>query len=362
MSNQLQYYLAFSHCLGVGPVRFGALVSHFKTVQEAYGADIREIEKLVGPAAAAAFQTFRSTFDPEKKLKELKEKGIQIVSRDDKNYPQALKEIPDSPICLYVKGDLENYNVENDFFFGVVGTRQPTPYGEKIARTFSHELAEMGIVIVSGMAYGIDAAAHWGALYAKGRTIAILGCGVDIPHPPSNRNLYEEILGGGGLVVSEFPPGHTVRKGLFVARNRLISGLSRGVLIVEGAKDSGALITARYAANQGKEVFAPPSPITSDMSFAPNFLLKEGAKLVTSVEDILEEFQIKRKGEKRGDVGEDFTESQKKIFDILSNEPKLIDELVLEAKITVSEVSQIISKLELLGYVEKNSEGRYQRS
>ena len=162
------------------------------------------------------------------------------------------------------------------------------------------------------MALGIDAIAHWSTLSVKGKTVAVLGCGVDIPHPRSNIRLYEEIIDHGGIVISEFPPGMFVQKGLFVARNRIISGLSLGILVVEGAKDSGALITARYAAEQGKDVFAPPVPITSVMSQAPNILIKQGAKFVTQVEDILEEYGIQK------------SNVQKEVYDSLSVQEKAI--------------------------------------
>jgi DNA processing protein len=229
-----------------------------------------------------------------------------------------------------------------------------------LAKKFASHLASMGIIVVSGMALGIDSLAHWAALNSLGKTIAVLGCGVDVVYPPSNRGLYQEILKKGGLIISEFPPGRTVLKGLFVARNRIISGLSSGVLVIEGAKDSGALITARYAAEQGKEVFAPPSPLTSPMSEAPNFLLKQGAKLVTDVSDILNEFNLNISPKKKKDLTKDLSDDERLIFESLSVLPKTIDDLILETKIPVDKILNLLSILEIKGVVEKNKEGKYQ--
>lgn len=265
MLKNISYYLAFSHFLGIGPVRFEALMKYFGNVKGAYNAREIELAKTIGSHYAGKFLQFRNEFDANEKIEELKKKEITVLTEEDEHYPGQLKNIPDPPICLYVKGNVDNLNFEKDYFIGIVGTRKPTSYGQKIAGKFAYELASAGFVIVSGMAIGVDTVAHLSCLEAKGKTVAILGCGVDIVYPRQNEKLYQNIIASGGLVISEFPPGHTVLKGLFIARNRLISGLSKGVLVIEGASDSGALITARYAAEQGKEVFAPPGPLTSLM-------------------------------------------------------------------------------------------------
>jgi len=244
-------------------------------------------------------------------------------------------------------------------FLAIVGTRKPTSYGLQVAEKFAAELTQYGFIIVSGMALGIDAAAHWAAINNNGKTIAVLGCGVDVIYPPANRKLYETIIKSGGAVISEFPPGHTVLKGLFVARNRLISGLSLGVLVVEGAKDSGSLITARYAAEQGKDVFAPPSPITSPLSEAPNMLLKQGAKLVTSVSDILEEYNVKIKTKDKEVLFDQLQGLEKSIMEILINEPKTADDLSLLLKQPISQILNSLSLLEIQGIIKKNNEGRF---
>lgn len=360
MRDELLYYLGFSHFLGIGPTRYAALLKRFANVEKAYNAAKKDLSEVIGINWAEKFVRFRQEFDPEKKIQELRIKKIEVLTQGDSRYPKSLKNISDPPICLYVKGDLENFNFAKNFFIAIVGTRKPTPYGQQVAKKFASELAEAGFVIVSGMAVGIDATAHQAALEAGGKTIAFLGCGVDIIYPAVNSRLYNQIINKGGLVISEFPPGQMVAKGLFIVRNRLISGVSMGVLVVEGAKDSGALITARYAAEQGKEVFAPPGPLTSAMSTAPNLLLKQGAKLVTSIEDILEEFNLKLVPKKKEQIEAELEGDEKVIFAILGDEPKLSDEIVNEAKLSVDKVLNILSLLEIKGVVEKNSEGKYQ--
>jgi DNA processing protein len=209
------------------------------------------------------------------------------------------------------------------------------------------------------MALGVDTVAHQAALENGGKTIAILGCGVDIIYPPQNTKLYEQIVSGGGVVISEFPPGQTVLKGLFVARNRLISGLSAGIMVVEGLKNSGALITARYAAEQGKDVFAPPVPLTSPLSEAPNILLKQGAKLVTGVEDILEEYGIQSRPVLKNIV-DGLSAEEQNIVRNIQEEPLIVDEIAIRLQEPVTSVLNTLSVLEISGVVKKNMEGKYE--
>ena len=284
------YYLGFSHFLGIGPYRFNALIDKFKNVKNAYCANKHDLEKVISANLADKFIMFRNRFDLFKKYKDILKKDIKIITREDISYPKQLLNISDAPICLYVKGNIKSYDFEKDIFLSIVGTRGPTEYGIKVAKRLSLDLSKAGITIISGMAIGIDACIHHGVLNSKGKTIAVLGCGVDVIYPLENRDLYFRILNENGIIVSEFPPGITVKKGMFIARNRIISGMSNGVLIIEGTKRSGTLITARYALLQGREVFAVPCPITHVQSEAPNILLKQGAKLVSCYQDILEEF------------------------------------------------------------------------
>lgn len=360
MSKATPYYLGFSHCFGIGPLRFLALKKYFGSVEKAYKANKIDLEKIIPKSFAGSFVNFRTEFNLDQKLDELKSKNIYILSQDDDRFPKQLLNIPDPPICLYVKGDLRQIKFADDFLIGVVGTRKPTSYGQQITRNLVSELASAGFVIVSGMAMGIDTIAHQEAINSHGKTVAVLGCGVDIVYPQINFKLYNRIIQGGGIVISEFPPGQFVMKGLFIARNRLISGLAKGVLVVEGAVDSGALITARYAAGQGKEVFAPPGPLTSSMSQAPNLLLKQGAKMVTSVEDILEEFNLKVVPKKKETISARLGPQEKLIFNFLSVEPRSVDEIVEKTEIAVDKVMKTLSLLEIDGVIELNSEAKYQ--
>ncbi len=390
LKDDLFYYIGFSYCLGIGPMKFQALKVHPKGVSGAYMASARELAPIIGQRSTERFIEFRRKFNPKKELEKLHRNEITVLAIDDENYPESLKNISDPPICLYIKGNIDLFKarsriflspvgtlpllgesqVEKKFnsslsqntpiFFAIVGTRRPTSYGIQVARKFAYELTQAGFIIVSGMAMGIDTIAHQSALDAGGSTIAVLGCGVNIIYPTSNSGLYENIIKTGGAVLSEFPPDQTVLKGLFISRNRIISGLSRGVLIAEGLKDSGALITARFAGEQGKEVFAPPSPITSDMSQAPNFLLKQGAKLVTSIQDIMEEFGLQITPQKKEDIRKNLNEIGKSIFDILSHNPQMVDDLAIGLNKTVSEILNAISVMEITGVVEKNQEQKYQ--
>lgn len=218
------------------------------------------------------------------------EEKIVTLTINSPLYPRLLKEISDPPNILYVRGRGPKINLEKTI--AVVGTRHPTLYGRTVTKKIVTELVEHGFTIVSGLAYGVDTIAHETAIAAGGKTIAVLGCGIDIIAPQGNTDLYWRIADGHGAIVGEIPLGVRPDKKKFVTRNRIISGLSLGVVVTQGARKSGSLITARYAAEQGREVFALPGPVTSIYSGAASFLLKNGAKLVESVSDIIEEFSI----------------------------------------------------------------------
>lgn len=360
MNEEVLYYLAFSYFLGIGPVRFFNLLTNFKTAKKAYLAKKQDLLPFLGEKITEKFLIFRENFDPEKTYQNLKEKEIEVLPYFSQDYPLSLKSITDPPICLYVKGDKKVLNQGDKFYLAIVGTRKPSTYGIEVAKKFSYQLAKEGVIIVSGMAMGIDTLAHWGAIKAEGKTVAVLGCGVDIVYPAINRSLYETIIKEKGVVISEFPAGQMVAKGLFIARNRIISGLSKGVLVVEGLKDSGALITASYAAAQGKDVFAPPAPINFEQSQAPNILLKQGARLVTEPGDIFEEWGVKITPRKKEDIKKNLNPQEVKIIDLLQEKPLLVDEIALNLGKGISEVLNLISMLEIKKVVEKNEEGRYE--
>lgn len=358
MITNTSYYIAFSHCYGIGPVIFKQLIQHFGDVKTAYLAKEDKLKNILGVKLTERFIDFRKKFPTDSIEERLFKKDIQVLTLDHKDYPKSLEQISDPPICLYIRGNAKIF-AENDLFFSIVGTRKVTSYGQEVAQQFAGDLSQYGFIIVSGMAIGIDAFAHWAAINSGGKTVAVLGCGVDIIYPNENTKLYHEIIKTGGAVISEFPPGMTVLPGLFVARNRIVSGLSRGVLVVEGAERSGTLITARHAAEQGRDVFAPPSPITSSLSKAPNILIKQGAKMVTSVEDILEEYNIGLKSSQKNNILAGRSDAERAILEILINEPRSADDLSINLKKPVSEILNILSLLEIGGIIKRNTDAKY---
>lgn len=283
MTEEQSFWVAFSVFPGIGPVRFGHLLDTYGTAKAAWFSPLSD-----------KFLHFRKTFDLDEYLEKLDTLHVSVLTLSDQKYPKLLKEISDPPFVLYIRGKNTGEPIDLDKTIAVVGTRKITPYGQEVTRKLVTGLVAHGFTIVSGMAYGVDAVAHQSAIDAGGKTIAVLGCGIDIIAPPSNARLYRAIgEEGHGAIVSEMPLGLTPDKGRFVARNRIISGLSLGVVVTEGANDSGALITARNAGEQGREVFAVPGPITSALSKGPAKLIKAGAKLVEQVEDILDEINYR---------------------------------------------------------------------
>ncbi len=282
---------------------------------------------------------------------------IQILKASENNYPGLLKKIYDPPKELYVRGDM---NILNSRCIAIVGTRKATHYGKESAKRLAYELSKNGFTIVSGLAEGIDTEAHKGALDAGGKTIAVFGCGIDQIFPSENRKLAEKIEENGALI-SEYGPGAAAAKWTFPRRNRIISGLSVGTVMVEGHWESGAMITAKLALEEGREVFAVPGNIELDQSKGPHWLIKQGAKLVENVDDILEEFNMKRlsDGEKtRKADHSQLSIDEIKIVSQLSHEPKHIDDISAQSKLSVHEALGLLSVLEIKGAV-KQLPGKY---
>jgi DNA processing protein len=280
------YWLALQLVPGLGTRTSAKLLDRLRTPQAIFRASRTELEGAGLSGAIAQSVVSGCTFeDAAIQQEKMLHAGAELVTMGDARYPRCLRDIFDPPILLFARGRVE---LLQSISLGVVGTRRPTPYGLAVAERLSADLAHAGLAIVSGMARGIDTAAHKGALSAGGDTIAVLGCGVDVVYPTENRKLAEEISVK-GLILSEFPMGATAFPQNFPIRNRIISGLSAGVLVVEGAQYSGSAITAKLAMDQGREVFAVPGNITSKLSWAPNLLIKQGAKLVQDWNDIIAE-------------------------------------------------------------------------
>ena len=359
--DERSYWIGFSVFPGIGPVRFRLLLEYFGSAKAAWEAsESALIATKLQVRICDEFIRFRKTFDIEAYCKTLEETHVGTLILEDPKYPVQLGQISDAPFVLYVKGNKPYVPIDMSRTIGIVGTRHVTHYGIEVTERLVTELVSYGFTIVSGLAYGVDAIAHATAIKAGGNTIAVLGCGIDIIAPPSNANLYTQIADGHGAIVSEMPLGLRPSKGLFPARNRIISGLSLGIVVTEGADDSGALITARYAGEQGREVFAVPGPITSPYSRGPAKLLKNGAKLVESALDILEEFgmtDFSKIVPKYGRMGE--TKEEQKIIDALQKERMHIDMLVHKTNLTIVQVAATLTVLEMRNIVKDFGEKTY---
>ena len=361
-------WLALALTPGLGPTKARRVIEFFGSVQALFRASLTELEAAgLRAVSAQSLGTGRSLELAQDELGKAAAADARIVALDDPGYPAQLKQIYDPPLILYVRG---NDAVISQPGIALVGTRHPTPYGSGMAERLASDLAARGLVIFSGMARGIDTAGHRGAISAKGKTVAVWGTGVDVVYPKENTRLLEQILALGGAVISEFPIGTFPAPQNFPIRNRIISGISLGVLVVEAAEYSGTRITARCALEQNREVFAVPGNVTNKGSWTPNTLIKQGAKLVATWEDIWEELptQVRLTLQPQGGnespaeqtaslFGEaELSPHEKKIFAILkADESTHIDEIVerLEPALSSSEIFAALFELELAGKVKQ---------
>lgn len=345
--------------LGIGPKRFAALISRFGAPQEVFAASPAQLATVPGmdKRGVSAILKGGDRKWAQEEVSRMEAKGVELLAFSSQLYPQRLRQIYDPPPLLYFRGEL----TEGDgLALAIVGSRLATVYGRLVAERLAFQLAKRGITIVSGMARGIDSAAHRGALQAGGRTIAVLGCGVDVVYPPENRELMNQIADH-GAVLSEFPLGTSPEPGNFPQRNRLISGLSLGVIVVEAGQKSGALITAQSALEQGREVFAIPGNINARASKGANQLIKEGAKLVAGVDDILEELGMV--GEALANEPPPQLEGEEAIiFALLSSEPLHVDRIIRQTKYPSSRVLSTLLSLELKGLVRQLSGKQFVRA
>ena len=355
----IPYLLALHSIDGLGPIRLKAILNYFKDPKLAWEANIGVIREIGIPQNVAdLLAEERRKLDPILYAESIKKAGISWLTIFDENYPYLLKQIYDPPVVIYYKGQIK----KDEKAIAVVGTRKITGYGRAVTEQFVKRLVDGGLTIVSGLARGIDAEAHLSTIRAGGRTIAVLGGGLKNIYPPENRSLAERIIEEGGLVLSEFPPDHPSMPGNFPARNRIISGLSLGVLVVEAAEDSGSLITARIALEQGREVFAVPGPVTSTLSRGPIDLMKEGARPIFDPQEILEEMGLKQNQnsiKNKNDVN--LSETEKKILEYLGNEQLHMDEICRNLKMSAATVSGTLLKMEIAGLVQNLGSGTYCR-
>lgn len=346
------FWLALKNVPHVGNVTFRRLLNHFGTPERVLSASERELAEVKGilPAAVASLLQHDGIGWANKELKIIQKSGARIVTFHSPDYPKLLRHLPDPPPYLYSKGPLRDPNTA----IAIVGSRQASGYGIATTQKMARELVRHGITVVSGMARGVDAAAHRGALMEEGQTIGILGCGIDIAYPRENRALFAEMATRGGLI-SEFPMGTLPLAENFPRRNRIISGISHGILVVEATEGSGSLITAQCALEQGRDVYAIPGSIHSANSRGTNRLIKQGAKLVETVEDILEDIP-QQSGISALPLpvpGTTFSPQEATIFSLLSTSTLHIDEIVTRSALTVGEVSAILLRLELNGVISQ---------
>jgi len=361
------YWLALALTPGLGSTRIKKLVDHFGTAERVFHASLTELEATgMRAISAQSIATGKSIELAQQECGKAAEAGARIISLSDPEYPSRLKEIYDPPVILFVKGSVE---VLVQPGIAMVGTRHPTPYGSGMAERLSTDLAARGLVIISGLARGIDTASHRGAVAAKGKTVAVLGTGIDVMYPKENTRLTEQIIALGGALISEFPVGTFPAPQNFPIRNRIISGMSAGVLVVEAAEYSGTRITSRLALEQNRDVYAVPGNVTNKNSWGPNTLIKQGAKLVATWEDVWEELPADVQAalsSMQNESAEPETASlfpdevssphEKRILKLLkADESTHIDQLVelLEAEMSPSEIFAALFELELNGKIRQ---------
>ncbi|MEL7568617.1 MAG: DNA-processing protein DprA [Dehalobacterium sp.] len=360
---ELKYLLALYHLPGMGQRHLKILVDYYQSFEYAW----QQSDFWPGiPGFTIGHGEVPGKNSSESQAERLWEKFYQSDARAvtlyDQGYPQLLKNIYDPPFVIFYRGSLPQ---DEDITVAMVGSRKATAYGRLMAETLSKGLAEKDVWVVSGMARGIDTWSHHGCLEAGGKTVAVLGSGIDVIYPRENRGLYEKIIAS-GAVVSEFPLGSPPLSQHFPARNRIISGLSRGVLVVEAAEKSGSLITVDFALEQGRDVFAVPGPVTSPLSRGTHKLIRQGAKLVEKAEDILEEYIIEEYnvGYNEGYIGKNsfdlfsFTQEERNILEMLVTGSVHFDDLVLQSGLNAAEMAALLTQWEIKGLV-KQIPGKY---
>jgi DNA processing protein len=347
MESTAKYWVGFSRAAGTGAVRLRLLLDQFGDIASAWFADETALRASgIGPHAVAGIVAARRTLDLDSEMDRLAQRGFQVLTWDEPSYPAHLLEIASPPVVLYAWGSLER---SDRHAAAIVGTRHPTVYGQAVARDLATALAVHGVTVVSGLARGVDSLAHRAALDAGGRTIAVLGSGLDQVYPPEHRGLAEEIAGQGSIV-TEYPLGTRPEAGNFPVRNRIVAGLAKALVVVEAGDASGALITAEFAVDQGREVFAVPGSIYSRASRGTNRLLLQGATPLVSPEDVLEALAVPTQTptmpEEAVVLGADL---ESRLTGLLTDDPLHADEMVARTHCTPAEVLAALALLELQG-------------
>ncbi|MEA2097996.1 MAG: DNA-processing protein DprA [Patescibacteria group bacterium] len=362
MSNDLnhKYYNAFNLIPQMGPLRFKKLCDYFNTIEDAWNANSLEYEKAgLEKNVIEKIIQLKKEISPEKEFEKLTKENIKIITKEDDLYPKLLKEIHSAPALLYYRGKM----IEDKFTIAIVGSRKVSIYGRQVASQLARELSQAGLTVVSGMALGTDGIAHRECLKLKNRTIAVLGGGINTNsiYPSSNYQVAKEIISGGGAIISEYPIGTPPLKQHFPARNRIVSGLSLGVLVIEAAERSGTSIIVKFALEQNREVFAVPGNIYSLASKGSNNLIKLGAKLITKAEDVLEELNLESiiKIKKAQEIIPDNEEEALILKNLFPDSPIHIDQLAKTIKMNVTATSSLLTLMEIKGKVKNIGGMRY---
>ena len=346
-----RYWVGFNLIKGIGAVRFHALLDAFGDLETAWNASLFDLVGAgLSPKLAERVSQARASVNLDEFIAQAEAAGIRILTWQDDEYPSHLKEIDQPPPVLYLRGEIA---AEDDWSVGIVGTRAVTPYGRQVTEELATSLAHNGVTIVSGLARGVDAVAHSAAIKAGGRTIAVLGSGVDKIYPPEHRSMAEKIVLR-GAVVSDYAPGTPPESANFPPRNRIISGLSMAVVVVEAGDTSGALITAEFAVDQGRDVFAVPGNIYAPQSKGTNRLLSNGAKALLTPQDVLEALDLTRNVERREirkTLPADATEAA--LLEMLGGEPLHVDEIRNRTGLPIEKVSASLTMMELKGMVRQ---------
>ncbi len=357
MKNNTKYWVGFNLVKGIGPVRLEKLLQYFGDIRTAWEARAYHLQAAgLNNTLVKRIGEIRNGVSLDELEQKLHVQGIQVLTWDDPAYPDRLRQIIQSPFVLYIKGKILT---EDTWAVAIVGTRRFSPYGRQVAEEITHTLARNGITIISGLARGIDGIAHRSAIDAGGRTIAVLGSGLDILYPPEHRALAEEILDKGALI-SDYPLGTPPDGSNFPPRNRIISGLSKIIIVIEAGERSGALITATYAAEQGKEVFAVPGKISAPMSKGTNLLIKQGAHPLLSPQDVLDLLNMTLVAEQRV-IRKALPSDPKEavLYQAVGEEPLHVDEICSQVNLPIEEVTSTLALMELKGMVRKTFGMKY---
>lgn len=350
--SELKYWLGLNYVSGIGPAKVQALLGHFGTLERAWSATEGELRDIgFDTRTIDSLRETRQTLDLDRYAAMVEGNGAHVLTWQDPDYPPLLRQIPAAPPVIFLRGALEPVD---QWAVAIVGTRRLSAYGRLVTHDLASALAQNGVTVVSGLARGIDGVAHRAAIEAGGRTIAVMGCGIDRVYPPEHRDLAHAIVDGHGAIVTDFPLGTSPSSANFPARNRLISGLSLGVLVVEAGERSGALITARFAIEQDREVFAVPGNINSPVSVGANRLIQQGAKLVTSIEDILEELNLRMVADQAvAQVILPESAEEAALLSQLSSQPLHVDELGRLTGMPSQMISSTLTIMELKGMVQQ---------